>query len=113
MSKSTSDLREFLLETMHQVRRGDLDAVSGRSIAELGKQMIDSARLDLEFSETGVDVVRPTQIISDTEPAVIEHQGPSPDIVIAHYDDGVKPNQIATLVGSDIRTVTEIINDHK
>ena len=119
MSKSTSDLREFLFETMHQIRRGDLDATSGRAIADVAKQMNDSARLDLEYAEFVEDkTAKPMQIVNDSpriesESGGIDKTGPSEDIVMSHYDDGIKPADIAKLVGSDIRTVTEIINSNK
>ena len=118
MSKSTSDLREFLFETMHQIRRGDLDATSGRAIADVAKQMNDSARLDLEYAEFVEDkTAKPMQIVNDS-PRIesdnsVAETGPNKDVVMSYYDDEVRPADIAKLVGSDIRTVTEIINSNK
>ena len=109
-------MRTFLLESMKQVRNGNLGAVEGRAIADISKQVIDSARLDLEYAErTNSKVVNPMEIGADSQPEAIEHESKEPDIklIMSYYEDNTKPSQIATLTGLDVKTVTQTINDNK
>lgn len=47
--KNTSDLRAMLIETIEQVRSGEVDAKQARTIAALSSTVLQSAKLDLDF----------------------------------------------------------------
>lgn len=46
--KTTTDLREMLLQTIADVRSGKLDARQARTIAALSTTILHSAKLDLD-----------------------------------------------------------------
>ena len=47
--KNTSDLRSMLIQTIEQVRSGEVDAKQARTIAALSSTVLQSAKLDLDF----------------------------------------------------------------
>lgn len=47
--KSTGDLRSMLLDTIEQVRNGEMEPRQARTIATLATTVLHSAKLDLEM----------------------------------------------------------------
>lgn len=48
-AKSLTDLREALFATLDGVRNGTLDLDKARTINELGKTLIDSAKVEVDY----------------------------------------------------------------
>jgi len=119
MSKTTADLREVLFSTIESVRKGEIGVAEAKVVADLSKSIVDTGRLDLDHSKHLAEVekvcVESVPITSSEKQPVIESESkpvndPDEGIVMQYYDDGAKPKDIANLVGSDIKTVTQIIN---
>lgn len=49
MSKTLTDLRAALFETLEGVKAGTVDLDRARTINELGKTLIDSAKVEVDF----------------------------------------------------------------
>lgn len=49
MSKSISDLRETLFETLQAVKRGELDLDRARQINEVAKTIVDTAKVEVDY----------------------------------------------------------------
>lgn len=49
MSKTITDLRAALFDTLQSVKTGGMDLDKARAINELGKTLIDSAKVEVEF----------------------------------------------------------------
>lgn len=49
MSKNISDLRAALFDTLEAVKAGTMDLDKARAINEIGKTLIDSAKVEVEF----------------------------------------------------------------
>ena len=47
MSKNLSDLRAALFDTLEKVKSGDLDLDKARAINDIGKTLIDSAKVEV------------------------------------------------------------------
>lgn len=47
--QNTADLRKMLIETIQQVRSGDIEPSQARTIAALSTTILHSAKLDLDF----------------------------------------------------------------
>lgn len=116
---TTETLREKLVNTLNGLQSGDVTPAQAHAVVKVSNAIIETAKMELEVAKTqsvldkkGVEAnAGPLLLVSDSTEVV--ETGPSEDIVMSHYDDGIKPADIAKLVGSDIRTVTEIINSNK
>jgi hypothetical protein len=51
MSKSLSDLRAALFETLESVKNGSMELDKARAINEIGKTLIDSAKVEVQYLE--------------------------------------------------------------
>ncbi len=51
MSKSLNDLRAVLFATLEGVKSGQLEVDKARAINELGKTLIDTAKVEIEYLE--------------------------------------------------------------
>lgn len=51
MSKSLSDLRAALFDTLEKVKSGELDLDKARAINDIGKTLIDSAKVEVQYIE--------------------------------------------------------------
>ena len=51
MVRNTADLRAFLLDTMEQVRNGEIDHNKAGAISSLAGKTIQSKRLDMEAAK--------------------------------------------------------------
>jgi len=49
MSKNLSDLREALFDTLQKVKNGEIDLDRARAVNEIGKTLIDSAKVEVEY----------------------------------------------------------------
>lgn len=49
MSKSLNDLRAALFETLEGVKAGTIDLDKARAINELGKTLVDTAKVEVDF----------------------------------------------------------------
>jgi hypothetical protein len=47
--KTISDLRAALFDTLQKVKAGDMDLDKARAVNELGKTLIDSAKVEVEY----------------------------------------------------------------
>lgn len=47
--KTITDLRAALFETLQQVKNGTMDLDKARAVNELGKTLIDSAKVEVEY----------------------------------------------------------------
>ena len=47
--KTITDLRAALFETLQQVKNGTMDLGKARAVNELGKTLIDSAKVEVEY----------------------------------------------------------------
>lgn len=47
--KTITDLRAALFETLQQVKSGTMDLDKARAVNELGKTLIDSAKVEVEY----------------------------------------------------------------
>lgn len=52
MSKNIEDLRAALFETLEHVKAGTMDIDRARAVNELGKTLIESARVEVDFMKT-------------------------------------------------------------
>lgn len=52
MSKTIDDLRTALFDTLEQVKAGTMDLDKARAVNELGKTLIDSARVEVDYLRT-------------------------------------------------------------
>lgn len=52
MSKTIEDLRETLFSTLQAVKDGTLDLDKARAVNEIGKTLIDSARVEVDYLRT-------------------------------------------------------------
>jgi hypothetical protein len=51
MSKNLSDLRAALFETLEGVKSGTIDLDKARAINDIGKTLIDSAKVEVQYLE--------------------------------------------------------------
>lgn len=51
MSKNLSDLRTALFDTLEKVKSGELDLDKARAINDIGKTLIDSAKVEVQYLE--------------------------------------------------------------
>jgi len=49
--KTTADLREFLFETMEGVKAGEVTTAQAKAIAQTADKIIETADLELRYSE--------------------------------------------------------------
>ena len=49
MSKSLNDLRAALFETLESVKNGSMDLDKARAINDIGKTLIDSAKVEVQY----------------------------------------------------------------
>jgi len=49
MSKSIADLREALFATLQGVKDGTIDVEKARAVNELGKTLVDSAKVEVDY----------------------------------------------------------------
>lgn len=49
MSRDITALREALFDTLQKVKTGELDVEKARAINELGKTLVDSAKVEVEY----------------------------------------------------------------
>jgi hypothetical protein len=52
MSKTLNDLRETLFSTLQAVKDGTLDLDRARAVNEIGKTLIDSAKVEVDYLRT-------------------------------------------------------------
>ena len=52
MSRDISALRETLFDTLQAVKAGEMDLDRARMVNEVGKTLIDSARVEVEYLKT-------------------------------------------------------------
>lgn len=52
MSKSINDLREALFDTLQKVKDGTIDIDKARAVNEIGKTLIDSAKVEVDYLRT-------------------------------------------------------------
>jgi hypothetical protein len=51
MSKNLSDLRAALFDTLEKVKSGQIELDKARTINEIGKTLIDSAKVEVNYLE--------------------------------------------------------------
>lgn len=51
-SKTINDLRATLFETLEAVKSGAMDLEKARAVNEIGKTLIDSAKVEVEYLRT-------------------------------------------------------------
>lgn len=51
MSKNLSDLRAALFDTLEKVKSGELELDKARTINDIGKTLIDSAKVEVQYLE--------------------------------------------------------------
>ncbi len=71
--KTTADLREILFQTMERVAAGEIDPKEAREVSNLATRIIDSARLELDYSQTLSRLDRDGQDIA-TGPVLLTDQ---------------------------------------
>lgn len=49
MSRDITALREALFDTLQKVKTGELDVEKARAVNELGKTLIDSAKVEVDY----------------------------------------------------------------
>lgn len=49
MSKNLSDLREALFDALQKVKDGSLDIDKARAINEIGKTLVDTAKVEVDY----------------------------------------------------------------
>lgn len=49
MSKSINDLREALFDTLQKVKDGSIDLDKARTVNEIGKTLIESAKVEVDY----------------------------------------------------------------
>jgi hypothetical protein len=52
MSKKLDDLRSVLFETLQGIKDGSIDLDKARAINEVGKTLIDSAKVEVDYLRT-------------------------------------------------------------
>lgn len=101
--ETTADLRGVLMQTIHDVRTGNVDAADAREVANLAKTMIETARLDIEaFKAINEDEWGKYEIPAlDMNPS-------QKDVIETAHKSGVKPEVIA----SRMRLTVDEVNEH-
>jgi hypothetical protein len=61
--KNIKELREFLGETMKDLRAGKIDVEKAKTISELGQVLVNSAKTEVDFLK--VTKIETTDFISD------------------------------------------------
>ena len=51
MSKNLNDLRTALFDTLEKVKSGELELEKARAINDIGKTLIDSAKVEVQYLE--------------------------------------------------------------
>lgn len=46
-----TDVRDLLIESMERLRDGDMEPAQAKQMASMGKVLIDSAKVEIEFIE--------------------------------------------------------------
>jgi hypothetical protein len=49
MAKTSSDLRETLFATIEQLRNGEIDVATAKTVGELSQVVINSAKAELDY----------------------------------------------------------------
>ena len=89
-NKTTDDLREFLFDTMKDVRNGKVDPNEAKSITGLAGAIIDSAKVDIEYAKASRELghTTPAQLVSGQEEATKQlEEPPKPASEPAHADE--------------------------
>lgn len=74
MSKTINDLRETLFATLEAVKSGAMDLEKARAVNEIGKTIIDTAKVEVDYLRTtggGESSFIDTAVGSDNLPAGI------------------------------------------
>jgi hypothetical protein len=56
MSKTLSDLRAALFDTLDKVKSGELELDKARTINDIGKTLVDTAKVEVQYLEVVEDV---------------------------------------------------------
>lgn len=54
--KNINDLRNVLFETMESVKNGELSIEKAKQIAEIGQVIVNSAKVEVAYADTGANV---------------------------------------------------------
>lgn len=72
MKNKMEDLRNHLFETLEMVKDGKMDVAQARAMSEVGRTIIGTAKLELEYIEK-VDSRFDTGFIRRDEPQTLSH----------------------------------------
>jgi len=68
-----TDVRDNMIEAMERLISGDMDAKTGQAIASLGKQLVDTAKVEVAFIKT-TGIAGSTGFINIADPTEAEAQ---------------------------------------
>lgn len=84
MSNTISDLRSHLFDAIKGVRDGTLDTEKARTVAELSKVVVESAKVEVDFMKAG-GIANGTGFIPEKE---VELKPGQPRLVKGHAQSG-------------------------
>ena len=84
MSNTISDLRKHLFDAIQGVRDGTMDTDKAKTVAELSKVVVESAKVEVDFMKAG-GMTNGTGFIPEKQ---IEQQPGQPRLVKGHAQSG-------------------------
>lgn len=82
MSQNINDLRETLFDTLQSVKAGTIDLDRAKAISELSQNIINTAKVEIEYLKAGGNVSSDFLEIKNVTPAL--NSGPQPVVTRSH-----------------------------
>lgn len=82
MSYTITDLRETLFETLQGVKGGDIDLDRAKAISELSQNIVNTAKVEIDYLKAGGHVASGFMDVKPAAPALTS--GPQPVITRSH-----------------------------
>ena len=82
MSQNINDLRETLFDTLQGVKAGNIDLDRAKAISELSQNIINTAKVEIDYLKAGGNVVSGFMDIKPSAPVLTS--GPQPVVTRSH-----------------------------
>lgn len=82
MSQNINDLRKTLFDTLQSVKAGTIDLDRAKAISELSQNIINTAKVEIEYLKAGGNVSSDFLEIKNVTPAL--SSGPQPVVTRSH-----------------------------
>ncbi len=81
MTRNINDLREILFDTLQGVKNGSVNVDSARAISDLSQNIINTAKVEIDYLKAGGNVTSEFIEIKNGDP---ELSGPQPVVTRVH-----------------------------